>query len=151
MSKTKRQQLGFLLLGLQAAATILGLVASVTLLALNSARAKSRDAKRMADVRQMSAALELYSNDKNYYPTSTTNSVLDTVVGLTPTYIGVLPSYPLPADGGCGSDYLYQTPARPTTYTLTFCLGAPTGGYGAGTHTLNPIGIDNGSYYAPTY
>jgi type II secretion system protein G len=136
-----KNQKGFTLIELLVVIAIIGLLASVVLLALNSARAKARDAKRLADVKQMSSALELYNNDKSYYPTSTTNTILSAVVGLTPTYIGVIPDAPQPADNGCGVSYMYQTPATPNAYTLTFCIGALTGGYTAGTHTLSPLGI----------
>jgi type II secretory pathway pseudopilin PulG len=62
---------------------IIGLLASVVLLALNGARAKARDAKRIADIRQLASAMELYFNDVNGYPTMaagtlTTASVLGT-------------------------------------------------------------------------
>jgi prepilin-type N-terminal cleavage/methylation domain-containing protein len=55
-------QKGFTLIELLVVIAIIGLLASVVLLALNSARAKSRDAKRVADVRQFSSAMELYFN-----------------------------------------------------------------------------------------
>jgi Tfp pilus assembly protein PilE len=63
-------QKGFILPGVEGLIMIGGLMVSVTLLSLNSARMKSRDAKRMADVRQMASALELYYNDKTSYPNS---------------------------------------------------------------------------------
>ncbi len=136
---------------------IIGLLASVVLLALNGARQKSRDAKRLADVRQLASALELFFNDVSAYPsvgyasqqvlgtadTSAYNSS-GTRVYLTPTYIGLIPTAPLPADSPCtpatGSNpYSYQS--NGSTYTLTFCLGAATGGYSQGVRTLTPAGI----------
>ena len=66
-----KNEKGFTLIELLVVIAIIGLLASVVLLALNSARAKSRDAKRLADVRQIASALELYFNDKSAYPTGT--------------------------------------------------------------------------------
>lgn len=153
MKKLRNKNKGFTLIELLVVIAIIGLLASVVLLALNSARAKSRDAKRLADMRQMASALELYFNDVNYYPTvATTGSGKMTSSlppGLVPTYIGMMPSSPTPQDGSCGSSGLgsneYYWLAGGTTsgqgYTITFCLGGLTGGYIAGVHTLTPAGI----------
>jgi len=115
---------------------IIGLISSVVLLALNSARAKSRDAKRITDVRQIENVLELYFHDNSKYPNS-----LNDLVG--PKYMGELPTAPTPADGNCNTDnnkYKYILFTN-NNYQLTFCLGAVTGGYPAGVQTLTPKGI----------
>lgn len=127
---------GFTLIELLVVIAIIGLLASVVLLSLNSARAKSRDAKRVADAKLMANAIELYFNDNATYPPSTTV--------LVPSYLGTWPIYPSPSsDGGCGTGLLYQFSGTPTatSYELTFCLGAQTGGYGAGQHTVSQYGI----------
>jgi Tfp pilus assembly protein PilE len=129
-------QKGFILPGVEGLIMIGGLMVSVALLSLNSARMKSRDAKRMADVRQMASALELYYNDKTSYP----NSLKD----LTPNYIGVIPTPPQPPDGTCTqeqNEYSYKKTAT-DKYRLTFCLGAVTQGFSEGARTLTQVGIE---------
>ncbi|HEV8601650.1 MAG TPA: prepilin-type N-terminal cleavage/methylation domain-containing protein, partial [Patescibacteria group bacterium] len=49
--KTKHSK-GFTLIELLVVISIIGLLASVTLVSLNSARAKARDAKRVGDLKQ---------------------------------------------------------------------------------------------------
>lgn len=103
---------------------------------LNNAIEKSRDAKRLADVRQLASALELYFNDKSSYPKE--------LKDMTPTYIGIIPTAPLPPDGNCSlgdNTYNYKLISS-SSYTLDFCLGAQTGGYEAGRHVLSPTGIN---------
>jgi hypothetical protein len=112
----------------------------VVLLALNSARQKSRDAKRLADVRQIASALELYFDaavgGSNGYP-----GTAGFTAGISPTYMGSIPAFPTPADSCNTASYAYTSTAS-NTYQLLFCVSAPTGGITpAGTHTLTQAGI----------
>ncbi len=119
--------------------------------AVGGARSNSRDAKRLADIRQMASGLELYYNDNNGYPDGKDGLPLD----ITPTYLGVIPTAPIPADGGCTdyyNPYWYQPTGKKTTvkgknyyesYELTFCLGQGIGGYKAGIAKLSPQGIED--------
>lgn len=47
---------------------VIGLLASVIMVSLNSARIKARDAKRIADFRQIHTAMELYYDKFGTYP-----------------------------------------------------------------------------------
>ncbi len=146
-----KNKAGFTLIELLVVIAIIGLLASVVLLALNSARAKSRDAKRLADIRQLASAYELYFNDINSYPTTAGGTPLPaTGLGfpnIVPSYIGLIPTAPTPPDGTCTSPQNSYTPIANNgstltgVYGITFCLGAQTGGYGAGVHTLTQAGI----------
>jgi len=49
-------------------ALIIGLLGIMAVVAVSTARSRTRDAIRLSDVRQMQAGLELYFNDFNMYP-----------------------------------------------------------------------------------
>src|SRR3989344_2634994 len=83
---------GFTLIELLVVVAIIGLLSSVVLASLNGARVKGRDARRLADVKQIQLALELYYDDSdNKYPASVSCNWLSNVVGLTPPYMYSLP------------------------------------------------------------
>jgi prepilin-type N-terminal cleavage/methylation domain-containing protein len=63
-----KSKLGFTLLELLVVISIIGLLASVVSVSLNSSRANARDVRRIADIRQMQLALELYFDSNNNYP-----------------------------------------------------------------------------------
>lgn len=60
---------GFTLIELLVVIAIIGVLASIVLASLNNARKKSRDARRITDIKQIQLALELYFDGKgNAYP-----------------------------------------------------------------------------------
>lgn len=61
---------GFTLIELLVVIAIISLLASIVLASLNSARQKARNARRVADLKQISTALELYFDSSNAYPNS---------------------------------------------------------------------------------
>lgn len=65
-----RKTKGFTLIELLVVIAIIGILASVVLASLNSARAKARDAKRVADMHNFRLALELYHTTYGEYPLS---------------------------------------------------------------------------------
>jgi prepilin-type N-terminal cleavage/methylation domain-containing protein len=128
---------GFTLIELLVVVAIIGLLATLSIVALNTARAKARDAKRVGDIKQIQTALELYYNENGVYPGSTAS--------LTPAYMGQVPVPPVPSnDGGCTANvvtYAYTMRDANRSYTLSYCLGAATGGLTAGMGTATPAGI----------
>ncbi len=61
---------GFTLIELLVVISIIGLLGSIVLTSVNSARVKARDAKRRADLNQIYLALQLYFDDHGYLPTT---------------------------------------------------------------------------------
>ena len=61
---------GFTLIELLVVVAIIAMLASVILTSLGSARAKARDVKRLAEMRTMQTALELYHSTFGVYPSS---------------------------------------------------------------------------------
>lgn len=92
---------GFTLIELLIVIAIIGLLASIVLVGFGSFRARGRDARRVADLRQTQNALELYYTKNNAYPdASFILTWADFITALTTAGIGVstLGSDPLPTN-----------------------------------------------------
>lgn len=73
MQNTKR---GFTLIELLVVIAIIGILSSVVLASLNSARRKGRDARRIADLKQIQLALELSYDKNGFYPAAISGTEL---------------------------------------------------------------------------
>lgn len=69
MNAEKNQRNGFTLIELLVVIAVIGILATLFLVSLNSAKAKARDAKRKHDLRQIRLAIEIYYDNHGYYPT----------------------------------------------------------------------------------
>lgn len=109
---------GFTLIELLVVIAIVGLLASIVLTNLNTARAKGRDAKRLSDIRQLQNALELYYDANQRYPTNPTTYIVANMntgsTDITP-YINPIPTDPTNT-GSAG--YRYRAPAGYQSYTI---------------------------------
>jgi prepilin-type N-terminal cleavage/methylation domain-containing protein len=140
---------GFTLIELLVVIAIIGLLASVVLASLNSARVKARDAKREGDLHSIAQALELYANDHGgsypYMGTACGTGGIDAWSSwgcwssmLSTAYIPSMPTDPLNIDlGSCGSVqnchiYHYCTYNNNQNYELAVNLeNAPSRTYGS--------------------
>lgn len=138
-----KQQKGFTLIELLVVIAIIGLLSTLAVVSLNNARQKSRDAKRLSDIKQIQTALELYYNDANGYPGSAAVTSGGQIAYGGTVYMGTVPTAPTPVDGTCSgaqNTYTYASTAS-SSYTIAFCLGGATGGLGAGVRTASSSGI----------
>ncbi|MCX6792654.1 MAG: prepilin-type N-terminal cleavage/methylation domain-containing protein [Candidatus Falkowbacteria bacterium] len=134
MLQNKKLQFGFTLIELLVVIAIIGVLSTMAIIALGNARAKARDSKRVADIKQISTALELYYSDYNTYPTIITPGNSLTSPDGTKVYMSTIPNNPTPRnDGNCGNvDYSYQSSLTGTNYSLGSCLGSGSGNMSAG-------------------
>src|SRR3989344_812655 len=78
---------GFTLVELLVVIAIIGILASIVMVGLGGAKQKSRDSKRVADIKNIQLALSLYYNDNLQYPTNLSSLV-------SGNYLPVLPRDP---------------------------------------------------------
>ncbi|MBI5045968.1 MAG: type II secretion system protein [Candidatus Niyogibacteria bacterium] len=115
MKNTKK---GFTLIELLVVIAIIGILASVVLASLNSARKKGRDARRVADIKQVQLALELYFDAMKNYP-----QALGGTGNLVPAYLPAEPKDPLT---GASYNYAVNAASAASTYHLGATLEEST-------------------------
>jgi prepilin-type N-terminal cleavage/methylation domain-containing protein len=138
MNKNKK---GFTLIELLVVIAIIGILATLAVVSLQQARKSARDAKRIADVKQMQTALELYFNDWQEYPADVISgsSISSSTSNI---YMAIVPTGPTPADGDCASSsYEYGQVDDGDSYYIEFCLGGQTGGLASGIKCATPLGV----------
>ncbi|MEK7648542.1 MAG: prepilin-type N-terminal cleavage/methylation domain-containing protein [Patescibacteria group bacterium] len=141
---------GFTLVELLVVVAIIGLMAGIATVSVNSVRSKARDARRVADIKQIQNALELYYSDSGTYPAAEVakigegSGVAISNLGFT-TAVGVGDSVylnPVPKDPASTQSYVYPTPAAPTKdYIIEFVLETGTGTMEKGTYQATSGGM----------
>lgn len=126
-----KKEKGFTLIELLVVVSIIGVLATLVVANLNSARGRARDAARKSDLKNLSTALRLYFNDRGVYPANNTSGDIlgcgasgtsacvwgePWTVGTT-TYMAELPADPL-----SDQSYKYELGVASDTFTLSSCL-----------------------------
>lgn len=146
---------GFTLIELLVVIAIIGVLASIVLASLNTARRKSRDARRISDIKQIQLALELYYDSTTPipgYPPASENVAANCTATLayglqalsTGGFIPQLPRDPN-ATPNC---YRYATPtiaAAQITYHLAAQLEDPANPAFSGDKDCNSSVIGGGA------
>lgn len=133
------KQKGFTLIELLVVIAIIGILSSVVLASMNSARRKSRDARRQQDLKSMQVALELMFDANNTYPTTTAGTPVQvSSTQITSTYMSTIPQDPSRTGTAATSrNYIYAGTA--TSYCLGAFLESTAGAYdGCGTTASTP-------------
>lgn len=114
---------GFTIIELLVVITIIGVLSSLAMAQLSYAQRKSRDARRMSDVGQITKALNLYQIDNNIFPIHTSAITItgDDAFSSALEASGAISE--VPADPHHpGSTYIYQSNSSGSDYDITFCL-----------------------------
>lgn len=104
----------FTLIEMLIVVAIIGILSAVILVGLGPTQRTGRDARRLADLKQVQTALELYFQKEGVYP-SAGNNWGDLVNALKNAGIGVTD---LPRDPTKGQDYLYSVNGARSSYVL---------------------------------
>ncbi len=91
LSSAKR---GFTLIELLVVIAIIGILSSVVLASLGTAREKARDATRISDMKNIQLALELFFDSNQSYPATGASPYAAPSASLAPTYIPLIPTAP---------------------------------------------------------
>ena len=125
---------GFTLVELLVVIAIIGILSTLSVVSLNSARAKSRDARRLSDIKQIRTALDMYYDSSSTYPVScpalgTGNCACLTSVGWTNTSTtnctGTIFMQKVPSDPLSSGTYVYTSSGQ--SYEIVYKLEANSG------------------------
>jgi uncharacterized protein (TIGR02145 family)/prepilin-type N-terminal cleavage/methylation domain-containing protein len=139
----------FTLIELLVVIAIIGILATLAVVALQQARSNARDAKRMADMKQIQTAMELFFNENSRYPTTeewNSGTIVSSSTG--ETFMYSIPSAPTPADGDCleaSNTYTYIPQNNGASYTIDFCTGKQVSDLPEGVKQMTPGGVIIGS------
>ncbi len=147
---------GFTLVELLVVVAIIGLLAGIAVVSVNSVRIKARDARRIADIKQIQNALELYNNEKGgLYPETASTKELGVAVTVIstngfaagdPAFLNVVPKDPTNVND---YKYVYQICGDDTannavvcsSYTINFATEGVSSLGAAGNYKATPTGI----------
>ena len=124
----------FTLVELLVVVAIIGLLSTLSVVALNSARAKARDSRRLSDIKQLRTALDMYYDSAGTYPDSLTP-------GSPLSYGGMIFLAKVPDDPLSSQNYNYTKTEGGQNYTIDFTLETKSAGYEPGNYQATPYAI----------
>lgn len=130
--KNKKNKKAFSFMELLTTIIIIGIIISTATVSFKKIRENSRDTKRIADIKQIQSALELYYSDNGKYPETLGSSISSG----TKIYLEKVPEAITPVDGDCSAgenSYSYTTSdGNNNYYYLSFCIGKNVDDYDSG-------------------
>ncbi len=145
----KPKQKGFTLIELLVVIAIIGILATLAVVALQQARSRARDSRRVADIKQIQTALELFFNENGRYPSEDEwglGKIFSDSSGNI--FMHNIPEAPTPADGSClnsSNTYHYIQKNNGLDYEISFCTGNQVADLNDGPKCLTPGGIISNS------
>lgn len=162
---------GFTLLEFLIVVALIGILATLTVLAMQNARRETRDAERVSTASQLRTSLALGFTELANYPQQEEGDLrlggsgarflcevngeskfVDASAECSGTVFtpGGIPAAPAPADGDCTpvqNSYRYLAGSGDTNFKIEFCLGkaAPQSGLQDGLNCVTPDGLKPGS------
>ncbi len=135
---------GFTLIELLVVVAIIGLLATISIVSLGSARDRAKNTRRIADIRQLQTALELYFYDFNRYPVVTEWVTAQEALATAEfsTYLSQVPSDPSPGEIPI-YDYSYLSSPDGSDYQIIWYLTDSTADFSQGyqASTPNQLGL----------
>ena len=134
----KQYKKGFTLIELLVVIAIIGILSTLAVVSLGNARQRARDTKRLADIRNIQTALELFYSQNNNYPVFTTaggtNIIGQTLCTAGPWQAGTACTAPasllitVPAATQAGDQYQYLSLGTGnSSYSIHFVLEGTAG------------------------
>ena len=125
---------GFTLVELLVVIAIIAILSTLSVVALNSARAKSRDARRQSDIKQIRTALDMYYDSNNQqYPAGndaqlgkTDYACLTSAGWATSGCTSNVLMQKVPTDPLTGRNYTYSVGTNNSDYTIQYNLESTT-------------------------
>lgn len=144
--KNKRSALGFTLVELMIAISIIAIIAAVGLVTYSSAQKAGRISKRAQDLMALKTAMELYKTATGSYPTTTAaggpasaGRVDTSLTRLVPNYMPTLPKDPV--DNGSTIQYRYLVSSDGLQYKI-YTANTPAGEMDSAAFRQQPVLID---------